>query len=99
MVTSEVLNIWITFRITGIDVLYMTPIFKSYSSHKYDIIDYYQIESFIWNDRGSEGTGAGAHKRGMKSSWMQCSTIQEENFAFEDIMEKEKIKISGLVLY
>lgn len=28
----------------GIDVLYMTPVFKSNSSHKYDTIDYYQID-------------------------------------------------------
>ena len=28
----------------GIDVLYMTPIFKSNSTHKYDTIDYYKID-------------------------------------------------------
>lgn len=28
----------------GIDVVYLTPIFKSNSCHKYDTIDYYQVD-------------------------------------------------------
>ena len=64
----------------GIDVLYMTPIFKSYSSHKYDIIDYYQIDPSFGTTEDLRELVQEAHKRGMKSSWMQCSTIQEENF-------------------
>ena len=50
----------------GIDVLYMTPIFKSYSSHKYDIIDYYQIDPSFGTTEDLRELVQEAHKRGMK---------------------------------
>ena len=32
-------------RELGVDVLYMTPIFQANSSHKYDTVDYFQVDS------------------------------------------------------
>ena len=37
----------------GIDVIYMTPSFKSDSCHKYDTIDYYEIDPSFGTKEGS----------------------------------------------
>ena len=50
----------------GIDVLYMTPIFKSYSSHKYDTIDYYQIDPSFGTTEDLRELVQEAHKRGIR---------------------------------
>lgn len=50
----------------GIDVLYMTPVFKSNSSHKYDTIDYYQIDPSFGTTEDLRELVQEAHKRGMK---------------------------------
>ena len=78
----------------GIDVLYMTPIFKSYSSHKYDIIDYYQIDPSFGTTEDLRELVQEAHKRGMKIVMDAVfNHTGREFFAFEDIMEKgEKSK-------
>ena len=78
----------------GIDVLYMTPIFKSYSSHKYDIIDYYQIDPSFGTTEDLRELVHEAHKRGMKIVMDAVfNHTGREFFAFEDIMEKgEKSK-------
>lgn len=78
----------------GIDVLYMTPIFKSYSSHKYDTIDYYQIDPSFGTTEDLRELVQEAHKRGMKIVMDAVfNHTGREFFAFEDIMEKgEKSK-------
>ena len=50
----------------GIDVLYMTPIFKSNSSHKYDTIDYYQIDPSFGTAEDLKELVQKAHEYGMK---------------------------------
>ena len=78
----------------GIDVLYMTPIFKSYSSHKYDIIDYYQIDPSFGTTEDLRELVHEAHKRGMKIVMDAVFNIQEENFLHLRISWKgRKIKI------
>ncbi len=37
----------------GINAIYLTPIFKSISNHKYDISDYYEIFRLIREERGA----------------------------------------------
>ena len=78
----------------GIDVLYMTPIFKSNSSHKYDTIDYYQIDPSFGTTEDLRELVQEAHKRGMKIVMDAVfNHTGREFFAFEDIMEKgEKSK-------
>ena len=69
----------------------MTPIFKSYSSHKYDIIDYYQIDPSFGTTEDLRELVQEAHKRGMKIVMDAVfNHTGREFFAFEDIMEKEK---------
>lgn len=78
----------------GIDVLYMTPVFKSNSSHKYDTIDYYQIDPSFGTTEDLRELVQEAHKRGMKIVMDAVfNHTGREFFAFEDIMEKgEKSK-------
>ena len=76
----------------------MTPIFKSYSSHKYDIIDYYQIDPSFGTTEDLRELVQEAHKRGMKIVMDAVfNHTGREFFAFEDIMEKgEKSKNQSL---
>ena len=78
----------------GIDVVYLTPIFKSNSCHKYDTIDYYQIDPSFGTTEDLRELVQEAHKRGMKIVMDAVfNHTGREFFAFEDIMEKgEKSK-------
>ena len=78
----------------GIDVIYMTPSFKSDSCHKYDTIDYYQIDPSFGTTEDLRELVQEAHKRGMKIVMDAVfNHTGREFFAFEDIMEKgEKSK-------
>ena len=81
-------------RNLGIDVLYMTPIFKSNSCHKYDTIDYYQIDPSFGTIEDLKELVQKAHARGMKVVMDAVfNHTGKEFFAFEDILEKgEKSK-------
>lgn len=50
----------------GIDVMYLTPIFKSDSSHKYDTTDYYQIDPSFGTTEDLKELVQKAHECGMK---------------------------------
>lgn len=75
----------------GIDIVYMTPIFKSNSSHKYDTIDYYEIDPSFGTKEDLKELVEKAHERGM---WVIMDAVfnhtAREFFAFKDIMEKEE---------
>ncbi len=75
----------------GIDVLYMTPIFKSDSMHKYDTIDYYQIDPSFGTKEDLKELAEKAHERGMRV--LLDGVFNHTGlkfFAFADIMEKEE---------
>ena len=78
----------------GIDVLYMTPVFKSNSCHKYDTIDYYQVDPSFGTLEDLKELVQKAHERGMKVVMDAVfNHTGREFFAFEDILEKgEKSK-------
>lgn len=50
----------------GINALYLTPIFKSISNHKYDISDYYQIDEHFGDMVDLKELISKAHSLGMK---------------------------------
>ncbi|OLP93602.1 Cyclomaltodextrinase [Symbiodinium microadriaticum] len=50
----------------GIDVLYLQPITKSYSNHKYDTIDYKQLDSQYGTDADFKSLSDKVHDKGMK---------------------------------
>lgn len=50
----------------GADVLYLTPIFKAYSNHKYDTTDYFQVDPGFGAQADLDRLTAAVHKEGMK---------------------------------
>ena len=78
----------------GIDVVYLTPIFKSNSCHKYDTIDYYQIDPSFGTTEDLKELVQKSHERGMKVVLDAVyNHTGREFFAFQDILEKgEKSK-------
>ncbi|MDY5884520.1 MAG: glycoside hydrolase family 13 protein, partial [Roseburia sp.] len=73
----------------GIDILYMTPIFKSNSCHKYDTIDYYQVDPSFGTTEDLRELVQKAHERGMKVVLDAVyNHTGRDFFAFQDILEK-----------
>ena len=76
-------------RELGVDILYMTPVFRSKSSHKYDIDDYYTIDPSFGTKEDLKELVRGAHDRGMyvvlDGVFNHSST---DFFAFRDLKEK-----------
>jgi len=50
----------------GVTALYLNPIFKSPSNHKYDIIDYYEIDEMFGGKEAFKRLVKACHKRGIK---------------------------------
>ena len=77
-------------RRLGADVVYMTPIFHSPSSHKYDTIDYYRIDPSFGTEDDLIALVRKAHALGLRvildGVFNHTST---RFFAFEDLKEKE----------
>ena len=85
----------------GIDVLYLTPIFKSNSCHKYDTIDYYQIDPSFGTTEDLKELVQKAHECGMKVvHGCGVQPYRKRIFCICRYHGKAgKIKISGLVFY
>ena len=80
----------------GINVVYMTPFFKSNSSHKYDIIDYLEIDPHFGTKEDFKMLVDKAHSLGMRifldAVFNHSAT---DFFAFQDVIkngEKSKYK-------
>ena len=75
----------------GADILYMTPIFCSKSSHKYNIDDYYQIDPAFGDKEDLKELVQKAHKLGM---YVILDGVFNHTgldfFAFRDIQEKKE---------
>lgn len=72
----------------GIDVVYMTPIFKSKSTHKYDTIDYYQIDPDFGSTEDLIALVEKAHSMGMRVMLDGVfNHTAPEFFAFQDLEE------------
>ncbi len=75
----------------GVDIIYMTPIFTSGSSHKYNIDDYYSIDPSFGNKEDLKELVNKAHERGMYVILDGVFNHTSVNFfAFKDIREKGK---------
>lgn len=78
-------------RELGADILYLTPIFRSNSSHKYDTIDYYAVDP-------SFGTGEDLKKLVEKAHALGMYVILDgvfnhtsvDFFAFRDLRERQE---------
>lgn len=75
----------------GVEVLYLTPIFKAGSSHKYDTIDYMEIDPDFGTKEDLGELVKKAHEKGMyvilDGVFNHTST---EFFAFRDLLENQE---------
>lgn len=75
----------------GINVLYLTPIFKSVSNHKYDISDYYSIDQAFGGNQAFRTLVKEAHSRNVKivldAVFNHCS---ENLLQFQDFLKNGK---------
>lgn len=73
----------------GITALYLTPIFKSVSNHKYDIKDYYAIDEQFGNAFSLKALVEEAHSRGIRvildAVFNHSSNLLPE---FQDVLKK-----------
>ncbi|MEJ6952550.1 glycoside hydrolase family 13 protein [Natronospora cellulosivora (SeqCode)] len=73
----------------GINAIYLTPIFKSSSNHKYNTDDYYSIDPAFGDKKTARRFVVEAHKRGIKvvldAVFNHCGY---DFFAFKDLREK-----------
>ena len=75
----------------GVDFLYLNPIFHAISSHRYDVVDYLEIDPFLGDFDTFDELISAAHIKGMKIildiPLNHCST---SFFAFKDVLEKQE---------
>jgi len=75
----------------GINCLYLNPIFKAESYHKYDTIDYYEIDPCFGTKSDLKRLVKECHKRGVRvildGVFNHCGS---GFFAFLDVIEKEE---------
>ena len=75
-------------RDLGVDVLYMTPIFQSKSTHKYDTIDYYRIDPSFGTTEDLVALVDKAHTLGLRVVLDAVfNHTAPEFFAFKDLEE------------
>lgn len=75
-------------RDLGVDVLYLTPIFRSKSTHKYDTIDYYQIDPSFGTTEDLIALVEKAHALGLRVVLDAVfNHTAPEFFAFRDLEE------------
>lgn len=75
----------------GINVLYLTPIFESNSNHKYNITDYYKVDSNFGDLDKIKELVTKAHQKNIKvifdAVFNHCS---DDFFAFQDLINNGK---------
>ena len=78
----------------GIDIIYLTPIFASDSTHKYDTIDYYQIDPSFGTKEDLQNLVQTAHAMGMKVILDGVfNHTSPKFFAFKDIQTNQEASV------
>ena len=75
-------------RDLGVDVIYLTPIFRSNSTHKYDTIDYYAVDPAFGTEEDLVELVSRAHEMGLRVILDGVfNHTSPDFFAFRDIVE------------
>ena len=75
----------------GINGIYLTPIFKSISNHKYDIEDYYKVDEQFGDEEDLMKLVKTAHKKGIKIILDAVfNHISENSPLFQDVLTNGK---------
>lgn len=73
----------------GADVVYLNPIFLSPSNHRYDAVDYEQVDPVLGGNEALASLVESAHERGMRivldASFNHC---HPRFFAFQDVVQR-----------
>ena len=71
----------------GVTALYLNPIFKSLSNHKYDIIDYYEIDEMFGGKEAFKRLVKACHERGIKIILDAVfNHVSEKFYPFDQVM-------------
>lgn len=75
----------------GVDVLYLTPVFKANSTHKYDTVDYMQIDPDFGTAEDLKNLTEAAHQAGM---YVVLDAVfnhtSRDFFAFRDLLQNQE---------
>ena len=75
----------------GVSALYLNPIFKSPSNHKYDTVDYYEIDKTFGGEKAFQRLVEGCRKRGIKIILDAVFNHVSEKFApFQEVLKLGK---------
>lgn len=75
----------------GVNAIYLTPIFRSNSNHKYDIIDYFKIDSHFGDEEDFRKLVENLHARDMKLVLDGVfNHMSKDNPIFQDALAKQK---------
>lgn len=73
----------------GVDVLYMTPVFQAPSNHKYDTVDYFQVDPNFGSNQDLKRLVDACHKRGIRVVLDAVFNHMGANHpVFKDLLEK-----------
>ncbi|MDQ3500968.1 MAG: alpha-amylase family glycosyl hydrolase [Acidimicrobiia bacterium] len=72
----------------GVEVIYLNPVFTSPSTHRYDTVDYHQVDPHLGGNDALNDLVDAAHERGLRvildASFNHC---HPRFFAFQDLVE------------
>lgn len=75
----------------GINALYLTPIFKSISNHKYDIQDYFHVDAMFGSNVDFAALVEAAHKRNIRIVIDAVfNHVSDQCSQFQDVLQKGK---------
>ena len=78
-------------RDLGVDVIYLTPIFRSNSTHKYDTIDYYTIDPSFGTEEDLKELVDRAHEMGLRVIMDGVfNHTSPDFFAFADLVKHQE---------
>lgn len=73
----------------GVSLLYLTPVFRSRSNHKYDVEDYYEVDARFGGNEALRALVKAAHAAGIRvmldGVFNHCSN---ENAIFQDVIRR-----------
>lgn len=73
----------------GVDAVYLNPVFTSPSNHRYDAIDYYEVDPVLGGNEALRSLVGAAHDRGIRVILdASFNHVHPRFFAFQDLMRK-----------
>ena len=81
----------------GVDAIYLNPIFKSNSSHRYDTIDYMAIDPLLGTDEDFRELVDTCHNNGIKVILdLVFNHSSTQFFAFQDLLKNQEKSITKI---